>query len=103
MRHLLKSKVRFVVPAGVNEYGDPIDSPPYEIPAMIQAETDLITDPDGNEIQSEHKIVTMERVPWDSRIWLDTDDTSKPPIRRPLKTKALQSPTTGVKVFETWL
>ena len=86
-----------------NDSGDPIYSETkVTLKGRHDRHVERIIDPEGNERDSRHKIVTEAEIPMDSQVWLPGDDITEDAKFRPLATFAATS-FRGESIYETWL
>jgi hypothetical protein len=107
--HLFPDTVVFAPLLGRTDAGDPEIGEQCTTKGRIEDDVTMKIDPDGNERQSNHKIVTKVKVPRTAFVWLcpregdqdDIEDTNA--ARRPITVKRASMPDGSLSLFETWL
>ena len=90
--------------SGKDDYGEPSYINKRAIKARIENESTIVTDNDGREKRSDHKIATMEVIHVKDRIWLPgTDTTIDAEARRPIRIESASTPSGSFTVFMTYL
>ena len=89
---------------GRNRSGDPIFAPGRYVKAFVEAKTEILVSPDGNETQASHRIFTAARIPQDARVWLPgTDRSDDAQAKRPLSYSSTANLARTARVHEVKL
>ena len=101
--HLLVDTVMVADLNGRTMSGDPEFGAQRAVRCRLEDKNDLVVDPDGNELNSGHVMVTEEPINRRSRIWLPGTDTTDPNAgKRPINTVRAATPA-GYNLYETRL
>lgn len=95
-------EVTYAVRDGVTDSGDPQFGPQRTVRARHDRDSRRLIDPQGNERDVRHKVMSSVEIPMDSEVWLPGENTNEPSKHRPITTLTAVS-FRGQDIFEMWL
>lgn len=101
--NLLTDRVVFDLLVGHDGNGDPKYGARHTIDAKVEGEIKKVTNTEGNEEVSRHRIASAVEIPIDSRVWLPGDDPDNEVLcKKPLAVARAATPD-ELELFETRL
>lgn len=102
--HLLTQKVKVKAQTGLDGSGRPTFGSQTILKARVERKANLIHNEEGEEIQTNHVVLTETEIDRSSRVWLPGDDIDTANDgRTPEMVIQASTPAGDGTIYETWL